>query len=247
MQPASRATSLLQPVVVCHQLRSPENLGAVCRVMANFGCERLVLSEPMTHDFRRAESTAVHAEGVLANVAVAQSLPEALGSVVYAVGSSSRTLLKRRTPLTPAQAAVRLAEHAARGQVAWVLGGEKRGLSDEDLSLCHDVVVIDTDARQPSMNISHALAVLLHASSAHDRPDAVPEVEGASAALVGRLEDVFRAAMEDAGFFERNAPSHIQKELMRSLVRHGITRREAELWLSVFTHVRRVSAPAAGR
>ena len=50
--------------VVAHQLRSAENLGAIARLMANFGFTRLILSEPVTHDFRGAETLAVGAEPV---------------------------------------------------------------------------------------------------------------------------------------------------------------------------------------
>ena len=41
--------------VVLHQTRSPDNLGAVARVMANFGFSRLILSDPATYAFRAAE------------------------------------------------------------------------------------------------------------------------------------------------------------------------------------------------
>jgi len=156
---------MVSPVVICHQLRGPENLAAIARVMSNFGFDQLVLSDPQTHEFRAAGHIAVKAEGVLEKFAIAQTLDEALSTVVYAVGTTSRTKLKRFTPLTPEQAVERLAEQAARGKVALVLGGEKRGLSDEELARCHDVLVIDTPGPQPSMNLSHATGVLLYLCS----------------------------------------------------------------------------------
>src|SRR5438132_10824071 len=104
-------------VVVCHQLRSPDNLGAIARLMANFGAARLVLSDPVTHDFRGAEKLAVGAEELLRDVAVAQSLPEALEKCVYAVGTTSRSAGKA---LSPQAAIAKLREHEARGPVALV-------------------------------------------------------------------------------------------------------------------------------
>ncbi len=232
---------MVRPVVVCHQLRSPDNLGAVARVMANFGLTELILSDPQTHDFRTAGRLAVKSDGVLANVAVAPSLNEALEGVVYAVGSTSREAVKRQTPLTPEEAVGRLAAHAARGNVALVLGGEKRGLSDDDLSHCHDVLVIPTDDAQPSMNLSHAAAVLLYLCARHDVPAPVRD-GGASGKLLQLLEERLREVLHTAEFFNQQteeATQHALKELSRALVRGGISEREAQVWLSALKHLGR--------
>ena len=92
---------MITPVFICHQLRSPDNLGAIARVMANFGLRELVLSDPQTHDFRGVEKVGVKADHVLARFAIAASLEEALSGVVYAVGTTSRTQLKRFSVLSP--------------------------------------------------------------------------------------------------------------------------------------------------
>ncbi|MBS1153727.1 MAG: tRNA:Cm32/Um32 methyltransferase, partial [Myxococcaceae bacterium] len=39
----------MELTVIAHQLRSAENLGAIARLMANFGFSRLILSDPVTH------------------------------------------------------------------------------------------------------------------------------------------------------------------------------------------------------
>lgn len=238
---------MLNPVVVCHQLRSAENLAAIARVMANFGVTDLTLSDPQTHEFRAAGRIAVKADAVLERVQVAQSLDEALGPVVYAVGSTSRTALKRfPVTLSPEQAAERLSTHAARGRVALVLGGEKRGLSDEELARCQDVVIIPTPGPQPSMNLSHAATVLLYLCSRQASP-APAEAPGAPLALVQRLEARMKDALLAAEFLNPQAPGHVLAELTRSLVRHQLTLREAQLWLAAFEHLRRLSPSSASR
>lgn len=231
---------MVSPLVVCHQLRSPENLAAIARVMANFGLRELILSDPQTHEFRASGRVAVKADSVLEGLSVARDLDEALRDVVYAVGSTSRGALKRFTPLTPEQAAERLAAHATRGKVALVLGGEKRGLSDDELARCHDVLVIPTDEAQPSMNLSHAAAVLLYLCTR--QPVAAQEpTEGAPLALVQRLEVKLREGLLQADFLNPQAPEHVLGELVRSLVRGGLTKREAHLWLSAFEQVERAT------
>src|SRR5262245_25186844 len=98
--------------VVLHQTRSPDNLGSVARVMANFGFTRLVLSDPTTAAFRGAERLAVKAGPILDTMSVAKNLPEALTDCVYAVGTTSRTELRGRHALSPEEAVQRLAEES---------------------------------------------------------------------------------------------------------------------------------------
>ncbi len=233
------------PVLICHQLRSPDNLGAIARVMANFGLSELILSDPATHDFRGAERLGIKGEGILDTFSVALSLPEALKNVVYAVGTTSRTELKRFTPLTPEEGIARLATHSARGKVALVLGGEKRGLSDEELAWCHDVVVISTPGPQPSMNIAQAAGVLSYLVARAQHVEPATEPSGANLGTVHALEKKMRDALLASEFLNPQAPDHVLKELTRSLVRGGLTQREAELWLAAFEHLRRVTSNAS--
>ena len=230
---------MVSPVVICHQLRGAENLAAIARAMANFGCDQLILSDPQTHEFRAAGRIAVKADEVLERYAIANTLDEALAGVVYAVGTTSRGKLKRFEPLTPEAAVARLAEHSARGKVALVMGGEKRGLSDEELARCHDVLVIPTPGPQPSMNLSHATAVLLYLCSRVGAPTGAPEAKGAPLALVHRLERQLKDVLLEAQFLNPQAPEHVLGELTRSLVRKGLTEREAQVWLSAFEHLGR--------
>lgn len=230
-------------LVIAHQLRSPENLGAIARAMANFGFSQLVLSDPATHDFRGAEQRAIGAEAIVQHLAVASTLDEAIGSTVFALGTTSRANAKRAEVLSPEEGIARLRAHASRGPVALVLGGEKRGLDDDELARCHAVVAIPTAAAQPSMNIAQAAAVLLYLAS---REPAVPVTEeGARLESVRALEEKLKAALLQCGFLNPQAPQHVLHELSRALVRGRLTQREAEVWLSAMEHVRRVTASGA--
>ncbi len=233
-------------LVIAHQLRSPENLGSIARAMANFGFSQLVLSDPATHDFRGAETLAVGAEGIVRDLAVASTLDEALRSTVFAIGTTSRGNAKRTSPRTPEQGAALLHEHAARGPVALVLGGEKRGLDDDELSRCQEVVVIPTVEAQPSMNVAQAAAVMLYAiRAASALPEQGRAPDGASLGTVKALEAKLEEALRACGFLNPQAPQHVLAELSRALVRGKLTQREAEIWLSAMEHIRRVTASGA--
>lgn len=210
--------------------------------MANFGFSRLILSDPATYAFRGAERLAVKGEAVLDQMAVARDLPEALADCVYAVGTTSRTQLKGRMALTPEQAVRRLEEESARGRVALVLGGEQRGLSDEELAVCADVLVIPTSEVQPSMNLAQAASVLLYLCSREGQPQPAAPLASEPGARMGTL-NALSARMQQvlltAQFLNPQAPEHVLHELERTLSRARLTQREAELWLTAFKHLER--------
>ena len=186
---------------------------------------------------------AVRGDAVLEGLQIARSLPEALEDVVYACGTTSRRV-EGRPALAPEEAVKRLAGHAARGKVALVMGGEKRGLSDEELGACQDYLVIDTRPEQPSMNLAQAAAVLLYlcareAPAPVARAPASEAPEGARGQTLEALRAQMGQALAAAGFLNPQAPEHVLGELWRSLARAGLSQREAEMWLSAFKHVAR--------
>jgi tRNA/rRNA methyltransferase len=226
--------------VVLHQTQSPDNLGAVARVMANFDLPGLTLSEPVTRDFEAARKMAVHSHDVLERMEVVESLEEALSEVVYAVGTTSRDALRGRQAITPEEAVRRLAEHARRGRVALVFGGERRGLSDEELARCQDALVIPTSEVQPSMNLAQAAAVLLYlCSRAELAEQAPPPLPGAPLRLVQALEGWMRQVLLEVDVLNPRGPDELIHEMTQALLRARLTPREAQLWLSAFKQLAR--------
>jgi TrmH family RNA methyltransferase len=147
--------------------RNPLNIGAAARAMANFGFRRLSIVAPFAVNWMEAKS-AVGAPELLRDAVVFETLAEALRECTLVLGTGS---LDRRKP---EQATVGLPEAAeqvrgvvaegaaARGRVALVFGSEKHGLTSDDLSWCHALVVIETCDAQPSMNLGQAVAVCLY-------------------------------------------------------------------------------------
>ena len=163
-------------IFVLHRPSSAENIGAVARVLANFGLSRMRVVAPpswsgaprtgwgknATEDvFRRARRTARKARGVLDGAEVVTDMGAALAGTVWACGTTSRAVEGRRC-LSPGELAAELARRSAAGPVAVVLGEERRGLSDAELVRCAAVCGIPTDAAYDSMNLAQAAAVLAY-------------------------------------------------------------------------------------
>lgn len=159
--------------VVLVSPRNPLNIGAAARAMANFGFSQLSVVAPYEEHWREAKS-AVGASDLLQNAKRVERLTEAVADCTLVIGTG--TLAHRK----PEQTVIPLPELTSfvgaklerGGHVALVFGPEKRGLTREDLALCHMLVEIPTDPRQPSMNLGQAVAVCLYELAAQRKTDA---------------------------------------------------------------------------
>lgn len=229
--------------VVLHQIQSAENLGAVARLLANFDFPVLRLSDPLLEDTGEANRTAVHAGHVLSSAERASRLEDAVADAVYVLGTSGREALRGRSPLTPEEGIDRLRAAAARGPVALVLGGERRGLSDEELALCQDVACIPAPGPQPSLNLAQAAAVLLYLASRADEtpaPEAGPD-PGAPQAVREVLRRRMERALRAADGLNPQSPLPVLDEMLRALDRACLSRREAELWAAAWKQMARAA------
>ena len=137
----------------------------------------------------------------------------------------------------------RLRTAAARGPVALVLGGERRGLSDEELALCQDVACIPAPGFQPSLNVAQAAAVLLYLASRVDElpTRAVPADPGAPQALREVLRRRMERALRAADGLNPQSPLPVLDEMLRALDRAQLSRREAELWAAAWKQLARAA------
>jgi tRNA/rRNA methyltransferase len=143
--------------------RNPLNIGAAARAMANFGFARLAVVAPFDRTWREARS-AIGSADLLQNARETATLAAAVTGCTLVVGTGNLTYRKPEQPVVPLPELAPLVcrELKRGGRVAVVFGSEKHGLTVDDLSFCHCMVEIPTDARQPSMNLGQAVAVCLY-------------------------------------------------------------------------------------
>ena len=213
--------------VILVRPRNPLNIGAVARAMANFGFSHLTVVAPFEPHWREARS-AIQAESLLQNARSVEHLAEALAHCTLVLGTGTLTHRKPDQPAVPLPA---LAPHvnaalAADGRIALVLGPEKHGLTRDDLSYCHMLVEIPTDARQPSMNLGQAAAVCLYefatlcCDAAHAPAPAAIAPSAAPSSTLDRLGELIEQTMIAAGYSPRAmqpANRHDLRVLLRRL------------------------------
>ena len=189
--------------VVLVEPQSDGNVGSVARVMANFGLGELVSvgTCPVT-DFTRA--MACHGWEVVENRREYESLEHAIEGFNLSVattaqaGKSDRHMIRSPT-MTPEKIAGRLGN--AGGRVALVLGREDSGLTADEIRACDIVCSVPTPSCYGTMNISHALAIMLYAL----KPGAAPVYELASGDLLRTLHNTCDEIIKGADYNDNRA------------------------------------------
>lgn len=195
------------PVVILDKPQLADNIGAVARVMANFGLDELRLVSPRDGwPQDRAWAAASGADWVLDGVRVFASIPEAIADlhVVWATTGRPRDL--RMEVKSPREAAAELRGHVVAGQGTGLLfGGERTGLETEALVLCQGVVTIPVSERHRSLNLAQAVALTAYEwrlATDGETPAILGEAE--PPAPNAELEGMFghlEAELDAGGFF----------------------------------------------
>ncbi len=148
--------------VVLVEPRNEGNVGAVARVMKNFGVEDLVLVKPCPLG-PEARKRAMHGAPILEKSTSVADFNEAVREVDLIVGTSgietSSEKKFARIAISSADLGTRMAASSAR--VALVFGREDFGLFAEDVEKCDLLVTIPASSEYPILNISHAAAIVL--------------------------------------------------------------------------------------
>lgn len=228
--------------VVLVSPRNPLNMGAAARAMANFGFTHLSVVAPFEEHWREARS-AVGAPELLEKANEFSTLAEAVADCTLVIGTGTLTYRKAEQAVVPLpQLAPRIATEFARGgRVALVFGSEKHGLTRDDLSHCHLLVEIPTDARQPSMNLGQAVAVCLYeiatrGATQSDLPlDEQPPT--AASGELDRLALLIEETMTAAGYAPRAMQPANQHDLRLMLRRLRWNAKDTRRAMGLFRRV----------
>ncbi len=138
------------------------NIGAVARAMANFDFKNLYLINPCDLD-GDCYARAMHAQDILNDAKIFPSFDEAIKHLDYLVATSSIESKKDkrhlRLPLNLFDFCNKIFE--TEGNVGLIFGREDYGLFNEEIAMCDIMIRIPTSNTYSSMNLSHAVTVVL--------------------------------------------------------------------------------------
>ena len=141
------------------------NIGAVARLMSNFGLSDLVLVDPIAslveHDARRL---ATHGISILESAKIVSTLSEAIADCVatLATGGLADGVKRKSVYGTPREKLPFLIDALPAGPVALVFGPEPHGLTTAEIGICHGMIHIPASPENSSLNLSQAVAICLY-------------------------------------------------------------------------------------
>ncbi len=225
-------------VVVLDQPQDLVNIAHVVRALKNFGVRDLRLVAPREYDAHRVSGIAHQTDDILARVQTFGSLAEALADCVHVVGFTARGRTAKRNVQRPREAAVEitaLAEGAPLSPVALLFGREDKGLTNDALDHCHRIVTIPSAPSYASLNLGHAVVVMLYelalAQGADARAFKAPR-RPAGPATVEELERLFgdaARALAAIDFFKTRNAEGIMRTMRELVHRTPLDAREAKL------------------
>ncbi len=180
--------------VVLLRPKEDGNVGAVARALRNFGVTDMVLVSPRAKLGPEARRRAMAGLPILQRARVLGSLEESVEDTDLVVGttdlSGGRTRSYLRRSVTPEE--LSLMVQRVQGTVSLVFGPEDNGLNREELARCDVLAHIPADRTFPTLNLSHAVTVLLYVLHRGRVPAEDPvELHGATEALFFDLLERF--------------------------------------------------------
>jgi TrmH family RNA methyltransferase len=151
--------------VVLVRPKEDGNVGAVARVARNFGADRLVLVASRAKVGSVARRRAMAGLPLLRTATRVRSFDAAIGEADFVIGTTDMSTGRSNAYLRRSVSPERLGEmvRTLEGRVAIVFGPEDNGLSREELLRCDLLVHIPARREYPTLNLSHAAAIVLYA------------------------------------------------------------------------------------
>ncbi len=249
------------PVVILDRPQLAENIGAVARVMANFGLSELRLVAPRDGwPQERAWASASGANWPLDEAKVFATVAEASADLRLIHATTARPRETQMPVITPREGAAVMASASAEGlRCGLLFGAERAGLETADIALCQAIVTIPIDPRFHSLNLAQAVAInayewrlTVDAGAPTRFREGPPPAEGRD--LHGLYEHL-EAELDTSGFFfpPENKPSMV-RNLRVALGRARLSEQEVRTFRGVITalvkgrgrHLARLAAAKKG-
>ena len=217
--------------IVLVEPREAGNVGAVARVMKNFGFTDLwiVGDHPELHPL--AGWWASGAEDVVAAAHFTPALQHALADAHVTIATTSSRGRSTPSDLQPVGIAQLFSSMDDSQTLALVFGRENSGLTSEEVRHCQRTAIIPTDPAFPTMNLAQSVGVFCYELSTTSRA-ATPR-DLAPAVMIERLHERVQAFLAEVGYLLGDNPDHIYDDLRLIAARADLDAREVTILLGI--------------
>lgn len=210
------------------------NVGAAARAMKVMGFSDLVLVQPRFADVLSREETVAMASGaadILARARIVPTLVEALDGIQHVCATAMTPRDFGPPTHAPRQHFLALGGSALR--VAFVFGGERFGMSNEDVYRCHACLSIPTDAHYGSLNLAQAVQLIAYewrlALGGFEIAPRTADATLADAPTVQGALEHWQDALLQLGYLDPAAPKKLMPRLQQLLNRAQLTEDEVHI------------------
>lgn len=214
--------------------QTPGNVGAIARVLKNFGFSQLVFINPKCDvKGKEAIDRAKHAADVLNNAVIAKSsILQTFHTVIATTSKIGSDYNIPRTPLTPEQLCKVLPAGSFHPKkpphIAILLGREGDGLKNAEILAAGMVVVIPSVHAYPALNVSHAAGILAYELSKSAPANKIQDhILPASAEEQRQMLKMMNQVINSVHFSTKEKKETQQKVWKRIFGKSFLSRREA--------------------
>jgi TrmH family RNA methyltransferase len=235
--------------VILVRPQHPGNIGAAARAIGNFGFYSLRLVTPRCdHLVHEAARRSVGGSRILKEAAVFPTVDAAVADCHRLYGTSRRTG-RHRQFIAPGDLATACRAQPSTAHIGLLFGSEEWGLTNKELARCHGIVAIPTSPTIPSINLSHAVAILASHLYAANEPLAGQATESPAPVTMEALEAMYghlEQGLAAIGFFPHGEPFHVMRALRGMLNRAGLSSHEVAMLRGVARQMAWVGDPPQG-
>ncbi len=225
--------------IILVEPQGPINIGACCRIMKNFGFSDLRLVNPCPdYKSKDARKMALTAQDMLTTATLYTTLISALENCNIAFGTTRRSGKYRSDFITPDITAKKIQNYDNRTKIALVFGREDTGLTTDELKTCQKFVTIPTNDAFASMNLSHAIGILLYEINKADKALNDPEIskpiqdDNQILATGKELEQMYshmEKTLTKIEYLDPQNPDHLLKSYRKIFGKAELTNRDVRI------------------
>ena len=226
------AVALIEP-------QYPINVGHIARLMKNFGLKSLYFVRP---HFDKAEAAkySTHGNDILI-AAKTVTLSQLRKKFDILIGTTAIQAISRLNILRESISAEQLAKiihDSSTKDFCILLGRESSGLNNEELELCNLVVTIDTKTNYRTMNVAHALAILLYEISKLQSSSELPAKKSKKMVDLASQKDIdlllqYVSKLADAGNYDLHKKPLLEAAAKKLLAKSVPTTKDVMLLMSL--------------
>jgi tRNA/rRNA methyltransferase len=224
--------------IILNKTINPGNIGSTARAMKNMGLSSLCLVEPQCGLDDDAYRMATHGKDILNNLKIFDSITDAAADSIYLFGTTARNR-KWRDTISPSLMSGKISDLVTTNIISILFGPEDFGLTNNELELCNEVIVIPTADDASSINISQAVLIICYEifKSFQKMDTLKTKPEKPDLAPIDKVEDMYghmQKALTDIGYLDPQNPEHFIGNFRRIFNRSGLTSEEVQTIRGIF-------------